>query len=278
MENTRQQVREFYDRIGWSRINEGLYQNARYEDLRPVSREYIHNCHMRINRHIAANGYFFLDAGSGPVQYPEYLTYSSGYRYRVCADLSITALLEARKKIGPRGLYIVTDITHLPFRIDAFDAAISMHTIHHLPLVEHKQAYLEITRVLKPLKTAIIIDGWHEPFLMKLAEPLIRAARWITGRTAKRKKNWAKEEVRAGTFVDKMTPSWLKRELNGKVNYQVFPWRSLSPRFMRWFVRPRFGGKGILRLIFWLEERFPGFFGRHGQYPLIVLWKPEVSL
>ncbi len=42
---TKQQVREFYDQVGWSQEDGGLYQNARYEDLRPVSREYIHNCH-----------------------------------------------------------------------------------------------------------------------------------------------------------------------------------------------------------------------------------------
>jgi hypothetical protein len=41
MDNTKQQVREFYDQIGWSHAGDGLYQNARYEDLRPVSRQYI---------------------------------------------------------------------------------------------------------------------------------------------------------------------------------------------------------------------------------------------
>ncbi len=51
-ENTKQQVREFYDQIGWSHAGDGLYQNARYEDLRPVSREYIHKCHMRVKRHL----------------------------------------------------------------------------------------------------------------------------------------------------------------------------------------------------------------------------------
>ena len=56
MENTKKQVRAFYDQIGWSQISEGLYQNARYEDLRPVSREYIHNCHLRLNRYIAPEG------------------------------------------------------------------------------------------------------------------------------------------------------------------------------------------------------------------------------
>ena len=91
MENTKQQVREFYDQIGWSQVSGGLYQNARYEDLRPVSREYIHKCHLRVNRHLAPQGDLFLDAGSGPVQWPEYLTYSDGYLFRVCADVSITA-------------------------------------------------------------------------------------------------------------------------------------------------------------------------------------------
>ncbi|MGE5072274.1 MAG: hypothetical protein ACM3MF_02515 [Anaerolineae bacterium] len=80
MQNTKQQVREFYDRIGWSQAgDDGLYQNARYEDLRPVSQDYIHRCHLRVSRHLAPSGRFLLDAGSGPVQWPEYLAYSQGY-------------------------------------------------------------------------------------------------------------------------------------------------------------------------------------------------------
>jgi hypothetical protein len=38
-------------------------------------------------------------------------------------------------------------------------------------------------------------------------------------------------------------------------------------------VRPQFGGKAYLRLVFWLEELFPGFFGENGQYPMIVIEK-----
>ena len=98
-ENTKQQVREFYDQVGWSQAGDGLYQNARYEDLRPVSREYVHNCHMRVKRHLAPTGDILLDAGSGPVQWPEYLTFSENYRYRLCADISLTALKEARKRL-----------------------------------------------------------------------------------------------------------------------------------------------------------------------------------
>lgn len=273
-ENTKQQVREFYDQIGWSQIGDGLYQNARYEDLRPVSREYIHNCHMRVKRHLAPRGDILLDAGSGPVQWPEYLTYSEGYKYRLCADISITALKEARARLGEKGLFVVADIANLPFKPDAFDGIVSMHAIHHLPLSEHKRAYLELTRVLKAGKSGVVVNGWHNPLLMRLAEPFIALGRLFTGRSAKKKKkDWSAAEEQAGTFVEKMTPRWLKNELNGVVRFEIYPWRSLSPRFMRWFVRPQLGGKVFLRFVFWLEETFPRFFGENGQYPLIVIRK-----
>ncbi len=272
-ENTRQQVREFYDRIGWSQIGEGLYQNARYEDLRPVSREYIHKCHLRLKRHLASHGRFLLDAGSGPVQYPEYLTYSEGYRYRVCLDLSLTALREARRRLGAHGLCVVGDISRLPFASEAFDGVVSLHAIHHLPLSEHRRAYLELQRVLRPGRTAAVVNGWYRPWISRLAEPFIQLARLLSGRSLKRKKHWAAENDPEGTFVEKMTPHWLKRELKGQIAFEIRPWRSLSTRALKWFIRPALGGKVILRFVFWLEERFPRFFGENGQYPLIVIHK-----
>ncbi|MEI8132534.1 MAG: hypothetical protein WCG34_08875, partial [Leptolinea sp.] len=91
-QDVKQQVRAFYDQVGWKTVGEGVYQNARYEDLRPVSREYIHRCHMRVKRYLQPSGDLLLDAGSGPVQYPEYLIYSEKYNHRVCLDISILAL------------------------------------------------------------------------------------------------------------------------------------------------------------------------------------------
>jgi SAM-dependent methyltransferase len=268
MENTKQQVREFYDEVGWSQVGEGLYQNARYEDLRPVSRDYIHNCHLRVNRHIASRGDLLLDAGSGPVQWPEYLTFSEGYRFRVCLDISITALKEARARLKDRGLYVVADIANLPFKSDVFDGEVSMHTIHHLPMSEHRKAYLELLRVLKPGKSMAIVNGWDNPSLMQLVQPLIQLGRLVSGRALKRKKNDSPD----GTFVAKMTPRWLKQELHD-VKFNIYAWRSLSTVFLKSFVRPRFGGKAFLRFMFWLEDRFPRFFGENGQYPLIVMKK-----
>jgi hypothetical protein len=174
-------------------------------------------------------------------------------------------------------LYAVADIANLPFVPDAFDGVVSIHAIHHLPLAEHSGAYLEIWRVLKSGHAAAIVDGWYRPLLMRLAEPLIYAGRLLSGRSRKRKKNWLVEEDQQGTFVQKMTPSWLKGALKDRVEFQIFAWRSLSPRFMRWFIRPRLAGRACLRIVFRLEDRFPRFFGEHGQYPLIIVSKPQAA-
>jgi len=277
MENTKQQVREFYDQIGWSQVGEGLYQNARYEDLRPVARDYIHRCHLRVNRYLASRGDFLLDAGSGPVQWPEYLTYSEGYQFRVCLDISITALREARTRLAAKGLYVVADIANLPFKPDTFDGIVSMHTIHHLPASEHHTAYLELQRVLKPDRTAAIVNGWDYPRLMLAARPLVRLIRFLrSGSFGKRKRNWQTEDEQEGTFVKKLTPRWLKQELHD-IDFEIYAWRSLSTVFLKTVIHPRWGGGTFLRFVFWLEDRFPRFFGENGQYPLIVICKSGVA-
>jgi len=274
--NTKQQVREFYDQVGWSQDDGGNYQNARYEDLRPVSREYIHKTRLRVNQHLLPSGKYLLDAGSGPVQYPEYLVYSEGYAYRVCADISITALQEAKKRLGDHGLCVVADVANLPFASDAFDGIVSMHTIHHLPMNEHRAAYGELYRVLGAGKSAVVVNGWGDPFLMTLAEPFIQLGRLLAGRPSQYgKKKGSDGEREAGTFVRKMNAAWLRNELKELFPIKIYVWRSLSTRFLRWFIRPRFGGNTLLRFAFWLEERFPRFFGVNGQYPMVVFKKDK---
>jgi len=280
----KQEVREFYDRVGWQPVGEGLYQNTRYEDLRPVSREYIHRCHLRVNRHLAPNGEYLLDGGSGPVQYPEYLTYSDGYQYRVCVDLSIIALQEARKRLGQHGLFVVADVANLPFCSDVFGGAVSLHTFHHLPLDEQKKAYYELQRVLAPGKSAVIVNGWTQSRLMSRLQWLVGGMERLTGVFAGRKKarsengNNKKESASVqaqptGTFVEKFDSAWLQREL-ADLRLEVFVWRSVSVRFLRAVIHPGFAGKLWLRLLYWLEEHSPAYFGENGQYPLIVMSKP----
>ena len=275
--NTKQDVRKFYDQIGWSQEEDGNYQNARYEDLRPVSREYIHNTRMRVKQHLPPYGRFLLDAGSGPVQYPEYLTYSEEYQYRVCADISITALQEAKNRLGTHALCVVVDVANLPFAPDVFDGVVSMHTIHHLPMDEHRQAYTELYRVLKGGGSAVVVNGWSNPFLMRLVEPFIQLGRVLTGRPIQRGKKGSDGKKDSGTFVRKMDAKWLKSELADLFPIEIYAWRSLSTRFLRWFIRPKLGGKTLLKFAFWLEDRAPRFFGENGQYPMIVFEKKRIG-
>ncbi len=278
---SKEQVRQFYDQVGWQLVGECCYQNARYEDLRPVSREYIHRCHMRVMRHLKPNGYVLLDAGSGPIQYPEYLEYSRNYQYRVCADISIMALQEARKRIGDHGLFVVSDIANLPFKHEAFEGLISLHTIHHLAKEEHPQAFRELYRVLAPSSSAVVINGWQRSVLMQTFQPLIRFMGWIlavyrklTGRdAAKDRKPDNKAAVRQSTFTSRPDPVRFMREVASAMPTEIYVWRSLSTLFLRTLIHRRLGGRQFLRLVYALEERFPRFFGRYGEYPLVVIRK-----
>jgi SAM-dependent methyltransferase len=288
MTEIKQQVREFYDQVGWQEISVGVYQNASYEDLRPVSHEYIHRCHLRVNRHLKPSGKYLLDAGSGPIQYPEYLTYSQGYQYRVCADISEVALQEARKRMeedgeaqGARGLFVVADIANLPFKPGAFEGVVSLHTIHHLPVEEHGRAYRELYRVLAQGCRAVVVNGWGSAPLKSLALGMARTVGRLRGKNSKGRNveenipldasTLPRGTIVRGTYVRKHNATWLEQEIGSQMPVRIFVWRTFGVKFLRTFIHPRLAGRGLLRLLYWLEERFPRFLGRNGQYPLIVI-------
>ena len=285
----KQSVREFYDSVGWKQIGDDIYQNARYEDLRPVSREYIHRCHLRVTRHLNREGEYLLDAGSGPIQYPEYLEYSSDFRYRVCLDISVLALKEARERIGSHGLFVVGDVANLPFRNNAFDGVVSLHTVHHLPAEEQRQAFEELTRVLRAGRKAIIVYSWGDhALLVRLTQLPIRIAfnilklyrrLWRKGDAASLPGGVSVDTetvqlLRAsGTFTYKHGYDWVTRELLDLPGLQIVVWRSVSTAFLRAFIHRPFLGEWWLRALFWAEERAPHLFGRIGQYPMILFEK-----
>lgn len=284
----KQQVRNFYDQIGWKMESDGFYQNARYEDLRPVSKEYIEKCHLRVNRHLIRPGKYLLDAGSGPIQYPAYLTYMEDYQYRVCLDISIVALQEARKRIGDGGLFVVGDVSNLPFKASSFDGIVSLHTLHHLNYADQKKAYKDLYRVLQDGHNAVIVNGWTKSRLMikmnwflLLMERLVSFSQSIFGKKIKKEEKEIKPnnsqktpslKKQTGTFIEKMDDARLKNELK-EMDISVLVWRSVSVRFLRGVFHSALGGKFWLKILFVLEEKYPEYFGSNGQYPLIVIRK-----
>jgi len=281
------QVRQFYESIGWRQVGEGLYQNARYEDLRPVSRGYLSRCHRRVARFLPRAGAYLLDAGSGPIQYPEYLEYSHGYRHRVCLDLSRRALSEARDRIGDHGLYVVGDLADLPFRERAFEGVVSLHTVHHLPLAEQENAFRGFFRVLRPGGRSAVVYTWGDASpLMRLSAPLVRAANGLLavlrrlrrgrdGGTTARGSTEAKRLLAArGTHTFRHDYTWIRERLADLPGLEIRVWRTASTAFLRALIHGPLLGALWLRVLYQCEEWVPRLLGRLGQYPLIVFEKP----
>jgi hypothetical protein len=217
----------------------------------------------------------------------------------VCVDISIVALQEARKRIGGHGLYVVADIANLPFKAQAFDGVVTLHTIHHLPEGEHLQAYRELYRLLAPGSSAAVVNGWPSSRLMRFFEPALRlsnrlrsAARRLTGQAkpapGHNRVNSAKAAAgeladgevpkavqnTVGTFTNRHDVPWIKEQVGRHMPVEILVWRSVSVRFMRGLIHPWLGGRLWLRLLYWLEDRYPRYFGENGQYPIIVIRKP----
>jgi SAM-dependent methyltransferase len=285
----KQEVRAFYDSVGWQTIGQGLYQNARYEDLRPVSQEYLHRCHLRVAEHLPRGGTYLLDAGSGPIQYPEYLEYARGYQYRICLDLSYTALVEARARIGSGGLYVIADVAHLPFKPGCVDGLVSLHTIHHLPPEEQIPALEGFLRLLKPGGRAVVVYSWgSQSVLMRLAGPFIGLAGWLARlyRNLTRSGTLITAAIKnptpdaekllrtAGTYTYKHGYASIARGLKPFPGFEIRVWRSVSTPFLRTFIYRPLLGEFWLRLLFLAETLAPHFFGRVGQYPMILFGAP----
>lgn len=287
----KREVQEFYDQYGWKQIGDGLYQNSRYEDLRPVSEDYVRRCRERVGEYLPNQGRFILDGGSGPIQYKEYEDYSIGFEHRVCLDISSLALKEARMRIGEHGFFVVGDLANLPFKSTSFDAAVSMHVIYHLPMEDQESAFREFYRILAPGGEAVVIYSWGEhSTLMRLASVPVRFAGWLLRLYSRirfgkdraltvRGKEIDKETVslltKPGLYSFKHDHHWLEEKVGDLPGFEIRVWRTVSSAFLRALVHRQFLGRYWLRVLFWMEERIPHILGRLGQYPMVLFHKAD---
>ncbi len=165
--DVKQSVKKWYDEYGWKRSQSGqYYDTALFSQRAPTGHGlYEMSSHLAIVDRLAG-GEFVLDAASGAIAHPEYLAYSWFYRYRICVDMSLTALQEADAKIGDAGFCCLADICRLPFRDHTMDGAVSGYTIDHIPASQQLQAVKELFRTLRPGKHVCLIVGvqhswWH---------------------------------------------------------------------------------------------------------------------
>jgi SAM-dependent methyltransferase/uncharacterized protein YbaR (Trm112 family) len=278
----KQAVRDFYERVGWQKGEQGRYLDTiRFTDPRPLVQDYYRRCQLRMGKYLQAQGAYFLDVASGPIPDPGSLALSQDFAFRICVDLSWRALQEAQAKLGEKGTYLLADITNLPIRDDAMDAVLSLHTIYHVPADEQGRAFQELYRVLKPGASAVVVYSWGAQVLpMKV----LRALKWILVKGPqeffaglRRKIRGpsgpdARPEAEPALYFHAQRRSWFNRS-NLDFDFTLLGYQSLNPKLLQTFIRPRLWGGKILNLIFYLEGAFPHLSGRLGQYPMILITK-----
>lgn len=275
----------FYDQIGWRKRSDAEFiDSAMHEDLRSHTREYLLHCNRRVKRFLPDGGKFLVDVASGPVQFDEYMEYSERFTYHVCVDLSFVALREARRKLGAKGVYILGDITNLPFKDDAIDCVVSMHTLYHVPKDEQPKAFRDIYRVTKPGNTSVVV--YHTGDACKLMKlPLMR---WRWSMKLGNRLAWYAQRLRQALGSPKPEAAtdrpklyfhahslkwWLQQPWG--FTPELHCWRALHLFFMRRYVHRWLLGRPFLKAVAWLEDHCPRLMGRIGQYPMFVLRKPD---
>ncbi len=270
----KQLVKNFYDEKGWFANEEGNYEDAViFEDLREVSKDYIKKCHDRVRRFLNPSGKYMLDAASGALQFQDYLQYSENYQFRICVDFSFQALLEAKRKLGDKGICVLCDMTNMPFKNDMIDGFISLNTIYHIPKDEQVIAMKELYRVLAPKGKGVIVYEWfkHSPWMNVGLLPF-RAAVFTKNRlNAAFSKLAGKRAPKKMLYFYAHPYEYFKKNL--PFSFQLKVWRSISVPFMKYYIHAPLFGKQILNWLYNKEEREPEKCGLKGEYPIFVFEK-----
>jgi ubiquinone/menaquinone biosynthesis C-methylase UbiE/uncharacterized protein YbaR (Trm112 family) len=272
--DTSRDVRTFYEEIGWQQESDVYADAALFEDLRPVTEQYRHHCNRRINQHLAKRGNYLVDAASGPIQYRDYMDFSEGYDIRICVDFSQRALREVKRKLGAAALCILADVTNLPLKDGCADAAISLHTIYHVPRHQQGTAFRELHRVLRSDGVGIVVYSWGASFPVRVVQlPLTMRNKVVRGIQRLKKISGPGPGERPEVATLYFAPfkyRWFASQ-EWPFRYDVVTWRSLSIPALRAYFPDSPRGRRMLKAVEIVEDRFPHLCGRWGQYPLIVI-------
>ncbi len=266
--NAEEKISNFYSTVGWETEGETTEDAKRFEDLRECARDYVSKCRFRVLRHIPNNGESILDMASGPIQYKEYLEFSKHYKKRYCVDLSSQALDQAKKKIEDHGVYLCGSFFDIDLEVDFFDCAISLHTIYHMDKDKQEDAVRKLITVTKPGRPVIIVYA-NPHTLISYMVLLLRPFRKLL----KRLRNIGKDKELEVDFYFFAHPIGWWNRFRDVADIQILPWRSLASGHQKLLVPDnKFGGK-VFDFLFRMEEKFPKFFVRYFQYPMIILTK-----
>jgi ubiquinone/menaquinone biosynthesis C-methylase UbiE len=280
LDPARREVQTFYDEYGWVRNNAGIYNDtSEFTDVRETSQNYADACNLRVERQLRGGSYL-LDAASGAIPHASYLRFSSNYHFRICVDFSIKALREAQTKLGERGLYVLADITGLPFGTDSIDDCISLHTLYHVPAPDQAAAVAELVRVVRPGGRVVIVSKWSSSPLMSFLALVRRflgaVKRLITGAKDAREEARKNGGPAPSLYYSPQNYQWFVEHLRRNYDVNLRLWSSTSTSFHQKYFSNDLKGKLIAKIVLTLEHTFERFLARFGEYPMFVIAKHEI--
>ena len=274
MSSAEELVSDYYNNEAWDE-NNGITQDAlRDEDLRNCAKEYISKCRLRTLKYIPHEGDRIIDLGSGPIQYPEYLQFSSNYKKRYCIDLSQKALEQAKKKLGEHGEYLHGSFFELDLPKNSFDCAISLHCIYHMEQNKQEEAIRKLISLVKPGKPLVIV--YSNPF--SLEQIIIRPTKFFIKLFINFVDNIKNLILQKKTkpkrkFYFKPNSLFWWRRFNKLAVVKLKPWRTFSAKMQKILIPDNKFGKQLFKLLFLLEEKYPYLFVFLGTYPIIIITK-----
>ncbi len=272
-------VFRYYNQIEYEELEETIvYSDAKkFLDSRSVVRDYLENSLGKVKKFLAPKGKYFLDIASGPIGLKEYLDLSVDYEKRICIDISLNALIQAKRNLGEaKGIFICSDITNIPLRSNLCDAVFSQHTLYHVPKNEQAKAVHELYRVAKNgAQIAIVYNWFYHSWLMNitlLPFQIYRILRHFAGKAYVR--IWPSKPR---LYFFPHSYRWFERLGYGD-QMKIYCWRALNTQFMRLYVHEWLFGRRMLSFVQRMEDRYPNAMGYLGDYPLIVINKDQQSL
>jgi len=273
----KKRVFDYYNEVNY-KIKDSLkiYEDSpKWVDFREISSKYMGNAFTRASLFYPQKGKYLLDIASGPIGLPEYMTLCDGYEYRVCVDISINALIQAKiniEKAGKQGIYICGDITNIPIQENSVDTVLSQHTLYHIPKNEQEKAVTEMYRVAKLDSKIVIIYSWfYHSWLMNLSLNFIQIYRILRHFAGKVYVRLFPSKPRLYFYPH--SPKWFKKTFVFSKDIEFFCWRSTNKYFMNLYIHNLFFGKQILDRLISIEERYSRFMSTFGEYPAIVITK-----
>lgn len=274
MPSAEELLSQYYNNEGWNEID-GFTEDARKdEDLRGIAQEYISKSRLRILKYIPRMGQKIIDLGSGPIQYPEYLSYSKNFKKRYCIDLSKKALEKAKEKLGDHGVYLHGSFFDIDLPKNHFDCAITLHCIYHIEYSKQEEAIRKLLSLLKPGKPLVVVYSNPFSFEQILFMPLRICLKLIKYLINSIRINIFKKEIKNKRkfYFKPHSIFWWKR-FSDECFIKIKPMRTFSARMQKIVFPDNSLGRKMFKILYYLEEKFPKFFVFFGTYPILILTK-----